>query len=54
MAKRKSEIKALFEPWPEFIWMIIRHWFWEFKMCEGCKIELRERLHPTQPPEQTT
>ena len=41
--------KAKFEPWPIFIWMIIRHWFWEYKMCLGCQIDLHEKLHPTEP-----
>ena len=40
--------KAQFESWPVFIWMIIRHWFFEYEMCPGCKVDLRERLHPEQ------
>lgn len=40
--------KPQFEPWPEFVFMIISHWFEQrgngrFKMCLGCREDLHAR-----------
>lgn len=35
------------ESWPALIWMAIKHWFFEFEMCEGCRMDMEEKRNPT-------
>ncbi|KKN70697.1 hypothetical protein LCGC14_0428520 [marine sediment metagenome] len=44
-------LKPQFESWPNMIWTAFRHWFFKFKMCDGCKMDIREKWNPTPLPD---